>query len=515
MKRLLLDAGHKRFDIIVVCKLDRFFRDLRLLLNYLHSLEEQGIKFIATQESLDTSTHHGKFSLQLMGTVAEFERARIGERVKDSRRYLISQGHWLGGRTLFGYLWQHDKRQWEVVDEEAGLVRRIHDLYNNERLGIDAIVKKLNGEGLRTREGSPWYRYSVRQVLVHPAYKGQHPLGITVPAIVDEATWEQTRQKLETARSVQKDSKRWLLQGMCFCGQCGHVLSCLHKKPGEPRYYACKGRIRRVPYDGDKYCDLPFLRADKLEWAVWQKVRHTVQSKKSLSEFVNKALAELEARKSQIGAEALAIDDKLESITARKERLGIAFADGAISESTYKSKLSQFKKQEAAILKSRHNIDPAELTELSSLESRISMIKDMLNHGALFLSEFGIFVLSEDGYIPVGFNAGREPDGKLAIGEKSEMDVFQPEGSDKTYWGISAPPEYRACKDKKKRAEMVTRNMRGILQFFHIKVFVYPDHAEIKGAIQPQALEIATRRKIKTAPIIGSTSPTRYIESTR
>ena len=38
LKRLLADASQRRFNIIAVCKLDRFFRNLRLLLNYRHML---------------------------------------------------------------------------------------------------------------------------------------------------------------------------------------------------------------------------------------------------------------------------------------------------------------------------------------------------------------------------------------------------------------------------------------------------------------------------------------------
>jgi len=66
-KRLLLDAERKRFNIVAVCKLDRFFRNLRLLLNYLYGLEQLGIKFVSTQEGLDTSTPYGKFAVQIMG----------------------------------------------------------------------------------------------------------------------------------------------------------------------------------------------------------------------------------------------------------------------------------------------------------------------------------------------------------------------------------------------------------------------------------------------------------------
>jgi len=63
LKRLLTDAKKKRFDAIVTCKLDRFFRNLRLLLNLLNDLEQLGIKFVSIQEGLDTSTPHGRFSI--------------------------------------------------------------------------------------------------------------------------------------------------------------------------------------------------------------------------------------------------------------------------------------------------------------------------------------------------------------------------------------------------------------------------------------------------------------------
>ena len=48
-KRLLMDVERKHFSIVATCKLDRFFRNLRLLLNHLHNLEQMGIKFVSTQ----------------------------------------------------------------------------------------------------------------------------------------------------------------------------------------------------------------------------------------------------------------------------------------------------------------------------------------------------------------------------------------------------------------------------------------------------------------------------------
>ena len=85
---------------------------------------------------------------------------------------------------------------------------------------------------------------------------------------------------------------------MCFCDRCGHVLKCLCKGPGEPRYYACCGRVKhRVIQDGNERCDLPYVKADWLEWGVWRRVKAALNDSENLAECVGKALGELEKRK--------------------------------------------------------------------------------------------------------------------------------------------------------------------------------------------------------------------------
>lgn len=207
-KRMLYDARQKRFDIIAVCKLDRFFRNLRLLLNCLYELEQLGITFMSVQEGLDTSSPFGKFAVQIMGVIAEFERGRIGERVKDSRHHILARGDWPGGGTLYGYRWHNKDRKWEIVPEEADIVKRVYALYVGEKLGMIPITQRLNDEGYLTRKGFPWRANGVRQILTHPAYKGKHPVGIQVPLIVDEAMWQKAQDKRETARSIMAAPKR-------------------------------------------------------------------------------------------------------------------------------------------------------------------------------------------------------------------------------------------------------------------------------------------------------------------
>jgi len=508
LKRLLADAKQKRFDIIAVCKLDRFFRNLRLLLNHLHGLEQLGIKFVSTQEGLDTSTPYGKFAVQMMGVIAEFERGRIGERVRDSRHYLISQGKWPGGKTPFGYRWLAEEKKWEVVPEEAEIVRRIYHLYLDRKKGMNTIARILNDDGLHTRNGNLWTTGTIRSVLIHSAYKGQHPMGIPVPAIIDENTWQLAQQKRENARTLVTDPKGWLLQGMCYCGQCGHILKCVHKRRQDQKYYACRGRIQpRIVQDGDKRCDLPFIRADWLEWGVWRKVKEVLNDSDKLVECVNKALLELEERKAHIGAEIVDVDGKLETLRKKMERLGMVFADGAMEESAYKSKLKQLKKQEASLVKCRHNIDPLELTELAELEGRIAMVQNVLSKGKLEVTEFGIFGEKDNEYIPAGFNAWRECDGELAIGEVTEKDYFRLEGTDKYMRGIDAPLGFWECGDYEEQSKIIKRNMRAILQLFNIRVIVFPDRVEIKGTIPQQVLYQGEVPEPETALFVSSASP--------
>ena len=328
-----------------------------------------------------------------------------------------------------------------------------------------------------------------------------------MPAIIDEDTWQLAQQRRENARSLLTDPKGWLLQGMCFCGQCGHVLKCMRKKPREPHYYACRGRVQhRVAQDSGQRCNLRYVRADWLEWEVWKKVEAVLNNSDELTECVNRALIELEERKSHISAETLTIDNKLKAIRDKEERLGMVFADGAVSESAYKSELSHLKEQEATLLKCRHNIDPLELSELAALEGRIAMVKDVLTRGKLEITEFGIFGQIGAEYIPAGFNAWRECDGELAIGEVTEMDTFRIEGIDKVMRGINAPLGFWECEDLQEQKEKISKNMRAILQLFDIKVLVYPERVKIKGTIPTQILERITKEEPVTAPIISSPS---------
>ena len=100
LNRLMADAGQRKFDTVLVWKLDRFGRSLRHLINALAELEARGIAFVSLRDNLDLGTPSVRLMFQIIGAMAEFERALIQERVKAGLRHARSKGKRLGRPTI-------------------------------------------------------------------------------------------------------------------------------------------------------------------------------------------------------------------------------------------------------------------------------------------------------------------------------------------------------------------------------------------------------------------------------
>jgi DNA invertase Pin-like site-specific DNA recombinase len=96
LDRLMTDAHQRRFDAILVWKLDRFGRSLRHLVNALAELEALGVAFVSLRDNLDLSTPSGRLMFQIIGAMAEFERSLIVERVKAGMRNARAKGKRIG-----------------------------------------------------------------------------------------------------------------------------------------------------------------------------------------------------------------------------------------------------------------------------------------------------------------------------------------------------------------------------------------------------------------------------------
>lgn len=130
-------------DVLVVVRIDRLARSLSHLLEVIERLDAAGAHFRSLHDPIDTASPQGKFTLQVLGAAAEFERALIRERTISGLQSARAQGR-IGGNPG---LRAHDPgalRKIALAREEAYL----------ERLNASApdwvpLVRRL-------RPGMPW-----------------------------------------------------------------------------------------------------------------------------------------------------------------------------------------------------------------------------------------------------------------------------------------------------------------------------------------------------------------------
>ena len=96
LDELLRDARRRRFDVLVCGRLDRLGRNLKHLVTMLDELQALGIPFVSLAEGIDATTPAGKLQMHILGAIAEFERARIVERVRAGLARRVAQGKSLG-----------------------------------------------------------------------------------------------------------------------------------------------------------------------------------------------------------------------------------------------------------------------------------------------------------------------------------------------------------------------------------------------------------------------------------
>ncbi len=120
------DACRRSFDAILVWKIDRFGRSLKHLVNSLAELSALGVAFVSLSDNLDLSTPSGRLMFQIIGAMAEFERALIQERVRAGLRNARAKGKRLGrprvvvDASRIATL-RAEGRSWAEINTEVGV----------------------------------------------------------------------------------------------------------------------------------------------------------------------------------------------------------------------------------------------------------------------------------------------------------------------------------------------------------------------------------------------------------
>ena len=148
-RQLRADAARRRFDILMVWKLDRAFRSTLDALATLRELEHRGVGFASlTQPELDTTSPTGRLVFTILAAVAEMERSLIADRVKEGMKLAASRGAKIGrprvtDRPAF-------VRKWPAVRAQilAGTISQ-RKAARDLKIGVATLKRMLDAEAGR------------------------------------------------------------------------------------------------------------------------------------------------------------------------------------------------------------------------------------------------------------------------------------------------------------------------------------------------------------------------------
>ena len=381
------------------------------------------------------NTAEDELLLQVQGVIAEYERAKILERARRGRRHAARSGAVSALTSApFGYRYISCGQgggvaRFEIVEDEARLVRSIFAWIGLDRLSLREVCRRLQRMGCRSPRGlQHWNATTIHGMLDNPAYIGRAVLGrsrmvpagerlrpirrnsppvpsatqrvagpreewieIAVPALVDRAVFEAAQAQLAENRKRKRQSQagpRWLLQGLTVCGCCGYAyyakestLAPTGRSRGRRHYYRCVGADAHR-FNGATKCGNPSVRGDRLEQMVWEQVRTLLEDP---SRVANEYRRRIRQAYEGAGPSEQVVRFNRQMMTLRRgiDRLIDCYAGGFIDKAEFeprvaglKLRMSQLQEQQEAAVEAAN----AE-RELSLVISRLDDFSAKVSQG--------------------------------------------------------------------------------------------------------------------------------------
>lgn len=159
----MLDSG--KADALLVAKLDRLTRSVRDLGELLDGWfgRKDGPALLSVQEQVDTRTAGGRLVLNVLMSVAQWERETIGERTASAMAHMKAEGAYTGGRAPYGWQADSEGQLHPVATEQAAIV--LAQQLHGEGHSLRRVGALLAEAGHLPRSGGTWHGSSIRILL--------------------------------------------------------------------------------------------------------------------------------------------------------------------------------------------------------------------------------------------------------------------------------------------------------------------------------------------------------------
>jgi len=342
LERLRDLAAEGQIEAVLVYSPDRLSRKYAYQVLLIEEFSRHGVEVIFIK-SPHAKTPEDQLLLQFQGMIAEYERAQIAERTRRGKRHRAKGGlvNVLCGAP-YGYRYVRKSETanafYEVIEEEAAVVREVYRLYTEEAMSMGAITRRLNLQDIPTRKRkSPWERTTIWAMLRNPAYKGTACFGkterterkkitrplrqrggfsprcstsrerareewieIPVPALINDQTFALAQERLAENKhfSSRNTKEPTLLQGILVCAQCGYAYYRTSTQTSLRKiyYYRCLGSDD-YRHRGKRICTNRPVRQDYLDELIWKQVVEMLEDPQLIHTEIDRRVQQIQDSK--------------------------------------------------------------------------------------------------------------------------------------------------------------------------------------------------------------------------
>ena len=408
--QMIGDAKAGRFDFIITKEISRFSRSTLDSIQYTQELLEHNVGVLFQNDNINTLDPDSEFRLVVMAGVAQDEVRKLSERLKFGFRQAIKNGHVLGNDKLWGY----DKKDCilTINESEAKAVRRIFDLYANQKMGIRRISQKLYDEGFTSRRGNAFNVLTIRHILENPKYKGWYCANKSqtvdyrskrkifleedewimypdpsIPAIVSEELWDRAnalykrrRQQMLSHQNAAEFHNRYPYSGKIICEEHGTSFHRQVRKSmkGEKEAWQCRVYRNR----GRAGCSAPQLLTEELDQIMARIFDQLAHDKQAIVEAVVKIIRSV-PNELDYQQDIRRIAEEISAIIWKKDRLLEMSIERALSTTEFKQRNERFNQQLQELERQKRSLELEKDKSKSSVD-QLSKIKTALEEEITF-----------------------------------------------------------------------------------------------------------------------------------
>lgn len=370
--RLIEDAEHHKFDIVLCKTQSRFTRELELVEKYIHSLFPLwGIRFVSIVDNADTANKGNKKSRQINGLVNEWYLEDMSENIRSVLTNRRENGFHIGAFALYGYKKDPEYKGHLVIDEEAAVVvREIFTLFS-QGYGKTAIARMLNDRGIpnpteykrlhglryqqpKMKNSTLWKYFAIADMLTNEIYIGNMVQGKygsvsyktkqnkprpksewyivkgTHEPIIDRELWDRVQALVSQRAKPFNVGTIGLFARKARCANCGYIMR--STKTRDKYYLKCSNH-----HVAKESCIGSFISVDKLEQAVIKELNCLFVKyldKDELEKNIEFG-GNLKAQKSRMQSDIAVYEKKITEYAKGLRELYLDKVNGLISQSDF------------------------------------------------------------------------------------------------------------------------------------------------------------------------------------